>query len=130
MNSKRPTKYQKHVQKVKYLEWNRDDGTTRIYEFDSKYKVKKIIDYDAPESFLEDNRVPFFCSEPDLSESQDEEIHVEIRTQPPPTPRHELVIPIIDNHEHSYKRKIIDFPTGLSLIWSNNNPNIPKLLTA
>lgn len=129
MSVRRPPKYQKHVQRIKYLEWNREDGTTRVYEFDAKYKVRKIIDYDPYEEESEPTDVDFTHSEPDVSENSEEGLKISYPQISPRESKASYVIPQIKVPDREYKRQIIELPLGISHIFRSVNPCCISLQT-
>lgn len=127
MERSRPSKYQKHIHKTKYLEWKRDDGSRQVFEFDDKYKVNKIYNFEPT--------LKATIEIPDFTKAYDDfsEINSEYERQNFEVEKPLFVIPLLNKikKEIPHTRRLIDFPYGFSHILRHNMDNfIPHMLTA
>lgn len=115
MERSRPSKYQKHMQKTKYLEWKRDDGSRQVFEFDDKYKVNKIYNFEHAEKVADLTATEI----PDFTKAYDDfSDFINENEQNAQVEKPLFVIPLLNKvkKEAQHTRRIIDFPYGFSHI--------------
>lgn len=119
----RPNKYQKHIHRVRFLEWKRDDGTSHVWEFDERYKVINHHFVEPKENIINENILDITKTSDNSNIQKDNggssdnipenknNIKIEKRA---------FVIPILNQKIPATPRKIVSFPSGISVLFKHS----------